>query len=46
MQNYDYADFAILYRTNAQSRILEEALRKREFLIRYTEACLSISVRK
>ena len=29
MQNYDYADFAILYRTNAQSRILEEALRKR-----------------
>lgn len=24
-----YADFAILYRTNAQSRILEEALRKR-----------------
>ena len=25
----DYADFAILYRTNAQSRILEEALRKR-----------------
>ena len=29
MQNYDYADFAILYRTNAQSRILEAALRKR-----------------
>lgn len=27
--HYDYADFAILYRTNAQSRILEEALRKR-----------------
>ena len=26
---YDYADFAILYRTNAQSRIFEEALRKR-----------------
>lgn len=26
---YEYADFAILYRTNAQSRILEEALRKR-----------------
>ena len=26
---YGYADFAILYRTNAQSRILEEALRKR-----------------
>ena len=24
-----YADFAVLYRTNAQSRILEEALRKR-----------------
>jgi DNA helicase-2/ATP-dependent DNA helicase PcrA len=25
---YDYHDFAILYRTNAQSRIFEEALRK------------------
>ena len=25
---FSYADFAILYRTNAQSRILEEALRK------------------
>ena len=29
LRNYEYADFAILYRTNAQSRILEEALRKR-----------------
>ncbi|MBR5297740.1 MAG: exodeoxyribonuclease V subunit gamma, partial [Parabacteroides sp.] len=29
MRNYEYADFAILYRTNAQSRVLEEALRKR-----------------
>lgn len=28
-RKYEYADFAILYRTNAQSRILEEALRKR-----------------
>ncbi len=27
-QNYDYQDFAILYRTNAQSRIFEEALRR------------------
>ena len=27
--SYGYADFAILYRTNAQSRIFEEALRKR-----------------
>ncbi len=26
---YTYSDFAVLYRTNAQSRILEEALRKR-----------------
>ena len=26
---YAYHDFAILYRTNAQSRIFEEALRKR-----------------
>ena len=28
-ENYSYADFAVLYRTNAQSRIFEEALRKR-----------------
>ncbi|MDR1562710.1 MAG: UvrD-helicase domain-containing protein [Dysgonamonadaceae bacterium] len=27
-KGYDYSDFAILYRTNAQSRIFEEALRK------------------
>lgn len=27
--DYGYADFAILYRTNAQSRVFEEALRKR-----------------
>lgn len=29
LMHYDYNDFAILYRTNAQSRIFEEALRKR-----------------
>jgi DNA helicase-2/ATP-dependent DNA helicase PcrA len=28
-QHYHYQDYAILYRTNAQSRIFEEALRKR-----------------
>lgn len=28
-KGYGYGDFAILYRTNAQSRIFEEALRKR-----------------
>jgi len=28
-QHYNYADCAILYRTNAQSRVLEEAMRKR-----------------
>lgn len=27
-KHYSYEDFAVLYRTNAQSRILEEALRK------------------
>jgi len=27
-EHYAYSDFAVLYRTNAQSRILEEALRK------------------
>ena len=29
MQHYNYSDCAILYRTNAQSRVLEEAMRKR-----------------
>ncbi|MDR2041399.1 MAG: UvrD-helicase domain-containing protein [Tannerella sp.] len=29
-----YADFAILYRTNAQSRVMEEALRKRNIAYR------------
>lgn len=28
-KEYGYADFAVLYRTNAQSRVFEEALRKR-----------------
>lgn len=28
-ENYVYSDFAILYRTNAQSRVFEEAMRKR-----------------
>lgn len=28
-ENYSYDEFAVLYRTNAQSRIFEEALRKR-----------------
>ncbi|MDR1371276.1 MAG: UvrD-helicase domain-containing protein [Dysgonamonadaceae bacterium] len=29
LNHYNYSNFAILYRTNAQSRIFEEALRKR-----------------
>ncbi len=33
-QGYNYRDCAILYRTNAQSRTLEEALRKRDILYR------------
>jgi DNA helicase-2/ATP-dependent DNA helicase PcrA len=32
-KRYSFADFAVLYRTNAQSRVLEEAMRKR--MIRY-----------
>ena len=30
-KGYDFSDFAVLYRTNSQSRVLEEALRKRNF---------------
>ena len=41
--HYGYAEFAILYRTNAQSRIFEEALRKRVCLIRFTGDSRSIS---
>ena len=32
-KGYTYSDFAILYRTNAQSRVMEESLRKR--MIKY-----------
>jgi DNA helicase-2/ATP-dependent DNA helicase PcrA len=32
-KGYSYSDFAILYRTNSQSRVLEDALRKR--MIKY-----------
>lgn len=32
-QNYEYKDFAILYRTNAQSRSIEESLREYERII-------------
>ncbi len=34
LHHYQYHDFAILYRTNAQSRIFEEALRKKGFAYR------------
>lgn len=30
-KGYQFSDFAVLYRTNSQSRVLEEALRKRNF---------------
>lgn len=45
-QGYTYDDFAILYRTNAQSRIFEEALRKRALPYRIYGDCHSISVRR
>ena len=41
--HYGYAEFAILYRTNAQSRIFEEALRKRSMPIRFTGDSRSVS---
>ena len=37
LERLNYNDFAILYRTNAQSRIFEEALRKRNILYQRKE---------
>ena len=45
-EHYSYNDFAILYRTNAQSRIFEEALRKRSYLIKFMEDFLFINARR
>lgn len=45
-KQYAYADFAILYRTNAQSRIFEEALRKRGIPIVSMAVCHFINVKK
>lgn len=44
--SYGYADFAILYRTNAQSRVFEEALRKRSSPIKFMADFHSTSVRR
>ena len=44
--NYAYSDFAILYRTNAQSRVFEEAMRKRSMPTASMEVCPSTSVRR
>jgi DNA helicase-2/ATP-dependent DNA helicase PcrA len=40
MQQHHKRCFAILYRTNAQSRAMEDALRKETFLIVFMEAYL------
>ena len=40
------SDFAILYRTNAQSRAMEEALRKRDIPYRIYEDCLFTNEKK
>jgi superfamily I DNA/RNA helicase len=41
MQNQmNNGDFAILYRTNAQSRSMEDALRKRDIPYRFMVDCL------
>lgn len=45
--HYSFSDFAILYRTNAQSRILEKERCVNEiFLIKYMGGCLSISEKR
>ena len=44
--DYKYSDFACLYRTNAQSRTLEEKLLWQMFLIRLSADRISISVKK
>ena len=45
-EHYAYSDFAILYRTNAQSRVFEEAMRKRVCLIAFMAVYPSISVKR
>lgn len=43
---YGYADFAILYRTNAQSRILKRLFGNEVYLIRFTEDFRSTSEKR
>lgn len=45
-EHYPYSDFAILYRTNAQSRVFEEAMRKRACHIAFTVDYPFINVRR
>ena len=45
-EEYAYKDFAILYRTNAQSRVLEDQMRKGEFLTEFMADFLSISAKR
>ena len=42
----DYGDFAILYRTNAQSRVMEETLLKANIPIRWLEGISSMTEKK
>lgn len=45
-EHYPYSDFAILYRTNAQSRVFEEAMRKRGMPYRIYGGLSFINVRR
>ena len=45
-EQQEYSDFAILYRTNAQSRILEKPSVNGIFLIKFTAANLSTNGKK
>jgi superfamily I DNA/RNA helicase len=45
-QQRKFSDFAILYRTNSQTRAFEDALRRKIFLTEFMADCLSTKEKK